>query len=168
MATGTISFPLWSFFIPFLGERGGRLMEVRRVNFDVDSFGITQGSLKMLRDALAQGIAHPIKVVEVPTNDLCCGFFIFNRELGSAVWTGDGFRTDRAGEGGAGYRSAEVLFDLYGLKVISWEPLNIEEVYVLSEEKVSRLLLGLAQKIADEIDDGDFQLPLERTPGYVR
>jgi len=143
-------------------------MEVRRVDFDVDSFGITQTSLKRLRDALAQGIAHHVAVVEVPTNDLCCGFFIFDRELGSAAWTGDGFRTDRAGEGGAGYRSAEALFDLYGLRVISWEPVNIEEVYVLSEEKVSQLLLGIARKIADEIDDGDFRLPLERTPGYVR
>jgi len=143
-------------------------MEVRRVDFDVNSFGITQGSLKMLRDALAQGITHHIKVVEVPTNDLCCGFFIFDRELRSAVWTGDGFRTDRAGEGGAGHRSAEVLFDLYGLTVISWEPVNIEEVYALPEEKVSQLLLGVARKIADEIDDGDFQLPLERMPGYIR
>jgi hypothetical protein len=143
-------------------------MEVRQVNFDVNSFGITQMSLKMLRDALAQGMAHHIKVVEVPTNDLCCGFFIFDRELRSAVWTGDGFRTDRAGEGGEGYRSAEALFNLYGLKVISWDPVNIEEVYVLSEEKVDCLLLGVAQKIADEIGYGDFQLPLERTPGYVR
>jgi hypothetical protein len=143
-------------------------MEVRQVNFDVNSFGITQRSLKMLRDALAQGIAHHVAVVEVPTNDLCCGFFIFDRELKSAVWTGDGFRRDRAGEGGAGYRSAETLFDLYGLRAILWEPVNIEEVYILPGEKISGLLLGIAQKIANEIDDRDFRLPLERMPGYVR
>ncbi len=143
-------------------------MEVRQVNFDVNSFGITQRSLKMLRDAMAQGIAHHVAVVEVPTDDLCCGFFIFDRELCRAVWTGDGFRTDRAGEGGAGYRSAEALFDLYGLRVIVWEPVNIEEFYASPGEKVSGVLLGIAQKIANEIDDGGFRLPLEMMPGYVR
>jgi len=37
------------------------------VYFDEESFGVTQRSLKVLRDALARSIDHQIAVVEVPT-----------------------------------------------------------------------------------------------------
>jgi len=54
-------------------------MKLERVYFDVNSFGVTQRSLKILRDALAERLKNYIAVVEVPTNDLCCGFFIFDK-----------------------------------------------------------------------------------------
>jgi hypothetical protein len=55
------------------------VMKLERVYFDVNSFGVTQRSLKILRDALAERLKNYIAVVEVPTNDLCCGFFIFDK-----------------------------------------------------------------------------------------
>ncbi len=109
-----------------------------------------------------------IAVVEVPTNNLCCGFFIFNLESNCAVWTGDGFRTDRCGEGGAGYRSAKALFDIYGIKVIPWDSVNMEEIYVYPKEKVEEFLISLARSIGKEIDSKSFQIPIERKPYYVR
>jgi hypothetical protein len=143
-------------------------MKVTHIVFDVNSFGITQRSLKMLRDALSEKLIHKIAVVEVPTNNLCCGYLILDWEWHSATWTGDGFRMDRAGEGGAGYRSAKALFDMYGIRVIPWEPVNIEEVYALPEEQVSKLLLNIAQKIADELTEEEFNVPYDKMPGYVR
>lgn len=143
-------------------------MNVSNIVFDEKTFGITQHSLRMLRDALAEKLTHRIAVVEVPTNNLCCGYFIFDLERQDAIWTGDGFRMDRAGEGGAGYRSAEALFDIYGIRVIPWEPINIEEIYVLPKEQVNKVLLDVAQKIADELSDGDFSRPVEKKPSYVR
>jgi len=53
---------------------------IRDVIFDENSFGITQRSLKILRDTLAQRVDRHIAVVEVPTNDLCCQFLILDRD----------------------------------------------------------------------------------------
>jgi len=105
-------------------------MNVTHIVYDPNTFGITQKSLKMLRDALAEKIKNRIIVVEVPTSDLCCGYFIFDWEWQNATWTGDGFRQDRRGEGGAGYRSAEVLLRLFGIWPVSWEEVNFDEIWL--------------------------------------
>jgi len=143
-------------------------MNVVHVVFDINTFGITQKSLKMLRDTLANAIANRIAVVEVPTNDLCCGYFIFDQKRQAAIFTGDGFRTDRAGEGGAGYESAEALFKLYGINPIPWDPINIEEIYTLPEEKIEKLLLKLARKIAGKLSEEEFYRPIDQNPQYVQ
>ena len=139
-------------------------MKLTNVIFNAGSFGITQKSLKMLRDTLAEKLLHRIAVVEVPTNDLCCGYFIFDLDGSAAVFTGDGFRTDRMGEGGAGYMSAEALFEIYRVRVIPWEPVSIEAVYQLPEEDVGRFLLKIAQEIADQLTPGEFSRPKEKNP----
>ncbi|MEW6417230.1 MAG: hypothetical protein AB1480_03815 [Nitrospirota bacterium] len=143
-------------------------MNVTHIVFDVNTFGITQRSLKMLRDALSEKLTHRIAVVEVPTNNLCCGYFIFDWEWQNATFTGDGFRTDRAGEGGAGYRSAEALFTLYRIQPIPWDSVNLEEIYTLPEKEIEKLLLELARKIADELDDREFSRPVDKNPYYIR
>ncbi len=49
-------------------------MKVKNVIFRENSFGITQKSLKILRNTLTFCVNHPVAVVELPTNDLCCAF----------------------------------------------------------------------------------------------
>jgi hypothetical protein len=143
-------------------------MNVTHVVFDINSFGITQRSLKILRDALTENINHRIAVVEIPTNDLCCGFFIFDWEWQRATWTGDGFRMDRCGEGGAGYRSAEVLFNLFGIKPLIWDEIRMDEFFTLPEKEIEAKLLEIARKIAQELQDNEFQTLVDKEPEYIR
>lgn len=88
--------------------------EITQVSYTADSFGITRTSLRNLRDWIADHRDQEIAVVQVHTEDFCCGFVCILKD-GSAFFTGDGFRTDRGGEGGAGYRSALALLQLFGI-----------------------------------------------------
>ena len=144
-------------------------MKITRITFNPNTFGITQKSLKMLRNTLAEKIGHRIAVVEVPTNDICCGYFIFDWNLQNATWTGDGFRLDGGGEGGAGYRSAKILFGFFGAWPIHHsEQVNFDEIYSLQERETERQLKALAEKIAGELNFEEFFRPSERMPEYVR
>ena len=143
-------------------------MEVRKIIFDESTFGITQRSLKMLRDTLSRGIDQHIAVFECPTNDLCCGYLILNRDTQTATFTGDGFRLDRGGEGGAGYISAEALLGMYGLKALYWKPINIDEIYQGDTESVRQKLLKLAQELAETFYPEDFTRSSEKKPEYIR
>jgi len=143
-------------------------MRVFKIVFNEDTFGITQRSLKMLRNTLALTINHPIVVVCVPVNDLCCGFFVFDRKTKTAYFSGDGFRLDQAGEGGAGYRSASALFDIYGINAIMWEPIPLEEIYNLPEDKLEQKLMEVANSIATGLSEKDFRTPFKQKPHYVR
>jgi len=143
-------------------------MEITHIVFNPNTFGITQKSLKMLRNVLAEKVNRRIAVVEVATNDICCGYFIFDWELQNATWTGDGFRFDGGGEGGAGYKSAKVLFQFFGVSTNLWEQVNFDEIYSLDEGETQQQLKALAQKIAGGISDEEFFRPSERMPEYVR
>ena len=96
------------------------------------------------------------------------GYLILDWERQDATWTGDGFRTDRCGEGGAGYRSAEALFGLFGIRPILWDTVSIEELYTLPEEDIKKRLLNLSRKIAEELSDQEFRRPIDKEPGYIR
>jgi len=141
-----------------------------QIIFSEDSFGITQKSLEILRDALANSLRQNIAVVQVDTNDLCCGFFIFNPALGIVTWTGDGFRTDRGGEGGAGYKSAEALVGLFGLRItISDVRLDEQISRILStgnHEEIEAALRALAKEVAGGLINEDFRCA--GNPQYVR
>ena len=144
-------------------------MRVVYVNFREETFGITQTSLKMLRDKLAEAIGHRLAVFEIPTSDLCCGFLILDWEEESATFTGDGFRMDRAGEGGAGYKTAEVLFRLFGIRAFPCdETLDSTELYRGDRAFIEKKLLGLAQKLGDVVLDSEFRKPLKINPEYIR
>ena len=150
-------------------------MRVRDVIFYEETFGITQKSLKSLRDTLARSIDHRICVVEIITNELLCGFLIFDRDTGIVTFTGDGFRTDGGGEGGAGYRSAQALFDLFGigLRVIPWhEVVPVSEAWDPDDRRRNatrkKLLLSVVKHIAKTLSETDFIIPSKKTPLYVR
>jgi len=143
-------------------------MEIKKVVFDENTFGITRTSLKMLRDTLARAIENHIAIFEIPTSDLCCGFLILDREREEAIFTGDGFRTDRGGEGGAGYKSAEVLFNLYGIRQFYWD--DILDILNGSYQRndIKKRLIVLAQEIANEFSDSAFVRPMDNNPQYIR
>jgi len=144
-------------------------MEVSRIIFDPDSFGITQRSLVMLRNSLAERINHSIAVVEVRTSDLCLGYFIFDKNQGEAVWTGDGFRNDYGGEGGAGFITAEILFSVYGIRPSWYYSMQLNDIYLPSTGmSISDRLLKLAKEVGAMVQDKDFIIPAEQRPEYVR
>lgn len=144
-------------------------MKISRVDFNEDTFGITQKSLKMLRDTLAAKLKHYIVVAKVPTSNLCCGYFIFDWDAQDVTWTGDGFRLDGAGEGGAGYKSAQSLFTLYDIIPVSWETVNFEEIYSgVDKNKIGNFLFNLARDIVNDLDDSLFYIPADRSPKYIR
>lgn len=143
-------------------------MNIRQVVFEEDAFGITQRSLQMLRDTLARSIDQHIAVFEVSTNDLCCGYLILNRDTGTATFTGDGFRTDGGGEGGAGYRSARALLDLFKIRGFPIGPVDTEEIYHGHTESVRKKLMALAQDLALTLHQQDYVMISDNKPGYVR
>ena len=74
-----------------------------RVSMNQEALGITERSLKVLRDEIARRVDHDLMVLpawladrEIPTSDITCGYLIVDRTLNEAVFTGDGFRTDGA------------------------------------------------------------------------
>jgi len=138
-----------------------------KIKYSIDSFGITHKSLKILRDTLAMSIGNDIAVAEIRTSDLCCGFLIVNKTRNEATFTGDGFRTDDGGEGGAGYRSAQALLSLFGLSffdVYPMEPVNIE-ICQGNIENVKSKLLDMANELKKI---AEYHCPMERRPQYIR
>lgn len=145
-------------------------MEIQKIIFDSGSFSITRKSLKNLRDAIAGRLYHRLVVVEVPTDETCCGFFIFDEILGEAVWTGDGFRTDENGEAGAGYRTAWAIFNIFGIRPLFWEQINMNDLTSpeASDEEKRLFLLLVAKKIGRQLEAEDFVVPSEANPHYLR
>ena len=90
------------------------------------TLGVTLRALKQLRDELAERIQHELLVIQVPSQDGShCdiyGFFLVDRTAREIVITGDGFRGDNGGEGGAGHRAAQALLAMYGLRPIEMMP----------------------------------------------
>jgi hypothetical protein len=140
-------------------------MNVTHIVFDVNTYWNKARSLKVLRDTIAKNAHRRIAVVEVPTNNLYCGYLILDWEWQRATWTGDGFRLDDAGEGGVGRKTAEVIFNLFGIRPLPWEMVNIEEIYTLPEDVVEKRLLELAQTIASELSGDEFSVPINSKPG---
>jgi len=89
-------------------------------------------------------------------------------DLGEAVWTGDGFRFVYHGEGGAGYRSAQALFMLYGIKRLLWEKINFDELYELKEEEIEGFLFLVASGVLERLSTGDFVCIADKKPYYLR
>lgn len=141
---------------------------ITHVIFDVNTFGITQRSLKMLRNSIAARYTHRIAVIEVPTSNSCCGFLVLDRDERESIWTGDGFRIDGGGEGGAGYRTAQALFNMFRLVSIPWEMVNFEEVYTKPEKEIESWLMSLSQEITDSLEEEKYRRPSESMPNYLR
>lgn len=146
-------------------------MNIERVVFDENSFGNTQRSLKILIDVLVSKFDRAVAVVQVQTTTLCCGFFIFDYEERCAYWTGDGFRTDGGGEGGAGYRSAEAFFSILGLLVYRFR-LSLGDpfdgFYIASDWSKNQMVLKIARDVAADLFEFAFSVPRSNSPQYVR
>lgn len=140
-----------------------------QIIYDENTFGITQNSLKMLRDTLASRISHHIAVFEIPTSDLCCSFLILDKDTDEAIFSGDGFRQDRAGEGGAGYKTAEILFGLFGIKAEIRETVDLADVYQGNKDAAEQIFKELIEKIFEEYGrELKFKRPIESMPTYIR
>ena len=138
-----------------------------RVSLDEKALGITARSLKVLRDEIARRVDHELIVLEIPTSDITCGYLIVDRTLNEAVFTGDGFRTDGGGEGGAGYRAAEAYLDIFRLKAYFAEPVDMTEAYAGDSEPLIARLSELAQEALENSPDR-FMAPSNTTPSYMR
>ena len=141
-------------------------MKVEKVTVDENTFGVTCRSLKMLRDTMALRATHQLAIVEIPTFDLCCGFLIFDQDSSEAIFTGDGFRSDKQGEGGAGFITAIALLRIFGFSSwTTWDPFD----FFRTGENLDRAFFNLASKIADTLTEGDFKAPLSTpTSDYLR
>lgn len=147
-------------------------MKLVELTHDPETCRITVASLKMLRDAIAHTLYDRIAVLQLDTGDLTCGFLILDRDTGIGVWSGDGFRTDRAGEGGAGYRTAQVIFRLFGIDLIYFDFVDISEyedkLSTEGDEEAGKFLLETMAKIALDVEDSEFKKPLDSNPEYIR
>ena len=127
--------------------------------FDENTFGITQASLKMLRNELAKRCEHRIDIVQVQTDDICCGYLILDLTTNEAVFTGDGFRTDGGGEGGAGFRTAYILIHTI-YRLVPFQ----EELKILDPLNPGPSF----EKFISEYTIGSIAKPSDNNPGYVR
>lgn len=146
---------------------------LRHVHFDKSAMGITQRSLKNLRDELAFRLNHRVVVFEMPTDDECCGFLIFDKESNAVAYTGDGFRLDRAGEGGAGYVTAQWLMRLFGVYPPRAAPVfDLEPAMELyrqgKEDEALQSLRVIFEQVTRLAVEEDFKRPRDRRPQYIR
>ena len=132
----------------------------KNVQYDRNTFGITQQSLKVLRNTLAERINHEITVLEIPTSEICSGFLILDYNEKVAIFTGDGFRTDNRGEGGAGCRAALALCSIYGIDVHAWDMIEL-----WPGDAIRQQLLDIANQFAE--DCCRTIVPKDSQPGYI-
>jgi hypothetical protein len=151
-------------------------MKLGKLIHDPKTCGETQASLKMLRDAIANRFRNRIAVLQLDTTGLTCGFLVLDLDEkwddgGTGVWSGDGFRSDRVGEGGAAYRTAEVIFLLFGIDLIYFDYVDILEytklLFLKKDQEAGKLLLNTMSQIAVDIEDSDFVRPVDLSPAYI-
>ena len=133
-----------------------------RIIVDEETFGITVKSLKMLRNELAQRINNNIRVYQINTSNICCGFLIMDFTDMEAVWSGDGFRTDNGGEGGAGYRSAQALLKIFGIIPQEHESINPKSC---RKEEIIKELENHPAFNEEYLNTPELS---DRLPGYLR
>lgn len=144
-----------------------------------DSWGITQESLKNLRDELCFRIKNKICIIQIETSSYVCGFFIIDKTRKQVVFTGDGFRLDKGGEGGAGYRTAEVLLNhifgiSYFIEIDSSESIRATMSSSFGREVSDEGLVDLTKSVlkaelAKVFDDElEFVIVFDKNPEYIR
>ena len=132
-------------------------MKIRYVLYNSESFGSKDKSLKILRDTILEKAKRNIAVVEIPTENVLCGFLIFDKEWEIAIFTGDGFRNDNKESCGGGYERAKAFFTLFGIDVILWrKAFNTRDILWDSEEKFQNKFRCFAQGIADGLVEKQF------------
>ena len=142
-------------------------MRQLKMVLDLNTLGITYRSLRLLRNEIARRVDHDLLVVEVPTTHLTSGYLIIDRTANEAVFTGDGFRTDGGGEGGAGYRAAEAYLDIFRLNPYMADPVDMAPAYEGNSDTVVEGLRGIAEAALKETS-GQFIKPSDTNPSYMR
>lgn len=138
-----------------------------KVSLDENALGITERSLRNLRNEVARRLDHELIVLEIPTSEITCGYLIIDRTANEAVFTGDGFRTDGGGEGGAGYRAARACLAVFGIKPYFGEPLDITGAYTGEDDPVLSRVCELAEEAISKLIDR-FIRPSETKASYMR
>lgn len=146
-------------------------MKVHTLIFNIEAFGITSKSLKMLRNILSNSLQDEILILEIQTEEILCGFLIFNKTNNSVSWTGDGFRTDGGGEGGRGYKAAYKLIELFGARVWQvYDEISIkqfqEALKLNNQPEFSQLLLNASNQIVTGFPTREFESLYNLTPKY--
>lgn len=137
------------------------------VSLDENALGITERSLRNLRNEVARRLDHELIVLETPTSEITCGYLIIDRTANEAVFTGDGFRTDGGGEGGAGYRAAQAYLNVFCVKPYFSEPLDFADAYAGNPEAVLSRLRELAEEAISRLGNR-FVRPSETKASYMR
>lgn len=142
------------------------------LRLDEETLGITQRSVDQLRAILCAAHENEITILQVPTDDITCGYLIADHTLKAATFSGDGFRTDGGGEGGAGMKTAQRLLELLGIG--DW---NIETARQLGYESETELLDKLggvleehlkALEYAEAQDASTIFTPSKNKTPYIR
>jgi len=137
-----------------------------KILIDENTLGYTEPSLRRLRNELARRIDHKIVVHQIQTESICAGFLIVDYTVKEAVWSGDGFRTDGGGEGGAGFKSVEALFTIFNITPFYGEIEAKDKAYSIAE------LETILEKYCGEFEGGDFgdcaTTTSKKKAGYVR
>lgn len=148
-----------------------------RIQCIMKSIGNTQLSLQALRNSLARSIDNPIKVLEISTCDQLTSFLVIDGASNTAVWTGNGFRQDLLGEGGAGLNSAKILFQLFNIKVsVIFDILDLSSADQIcfddpDEAKdivLETILRDFLTKNAQDIRQADTIIIADQMPTYIR
>lgn len=146
-------------------------MKLEKLIHDPETCGITTASLKMLRDAIAERFKNRIAVLQLDSTNITCGFLVLDLDDKIGVWSGDGFRPEEGGEGGAGYRTAQVIFRLFGIDLIYFDFVDISEYSVMvfkkKDEEAGKFLLETMGKMALDVEDSEFNRPIDSNPGYI-
>jgi hypothetical protein len=140
-------------------------MKITKVTFDESTFGSTGKSLRMLRNAVADTLHCKTLVLEIPTNDICCGFLVINKDDESAIWSGDGFRFDKGGEGGRGYLAAHKMLDTFGIKYFS---VYSQEAITEFKKALNPLndFVGACNKVAEDFSEEYYKCAYDLIPYY--
>ena len=138
---------------------------------DQETFGITGKSLKMLRDSIMKNFDDEILVIEVPTEQILCGFLVLNKTTGTAYWSGDGFRVDKCGEGGRGYQTAKKMLDLFGIRWLNTFDVEAcirfgQALEIREEINMCKALLSAINEIEREFTDDDYKIVSKSNPLY--
>ena len=148
-------------------------------NYRIDcsiSDGITQNSLMNFRNTIAKGIEHEIKVLSVSPNEMLVAFLIIDKTAKIITWTGDGFRQDYGGEGGAGYNTVQIINRIFNVKPHPMEEMiSLEDTLDPSLQDsdgqnavLASLIRDYLERNSDEIRMVPFECSAEKMPDYIR
>lgn len=154
---------------------------IKHLDYTLKACGISQASLRRLRDILVRWYDSKVVVIAVITGDYTYGYLVVENTRGDAFWTGDGFRHDGGGEGGAAAVAAQALLAIFGVKELQyWEKVDLSEGNELlrmeegsgidnSVLKGKEKLKAQFQKIVDEVvATRDYELLSSKQAQYIR